>query len=33
VLLSGVPETLPVSRRQQFVVRDVGREPVNGAAA
>ena len=25
VLLSGVPETLPVSRRQQFVVRDVGR--------
>ena len=26
VLLNGVPETLPVSRRQQFVVRDVGRE-------
>jgi len=26
VLLTGVPETLPVSRRQQFVVRDVGRE-------
>ena len=26
VLLSDVPETLPVSRRQQFVVRDVGRE-------
>jgi two-component system response regulator AlgR len=25
VLLTGVPETLPVSRRQQFVVRDVGR--------
>lgn len=28
VLLSGVPETLPVSRRQQFVVRDVGRVSV-----
>ena len=27
------PETLPVSRRQQFVVRDIGRESVNGAAA
>jgi two-component system response regulator AlgR len=26
VLLNGVAETLPVSRRQQFVVRDVGRE-------
>ena len=26
VLLSGVVETLPVSRRQQFIVRDVGRE-------
>ena len=26
VLLTGVPETLPVSRRQQFVVREVGRE-------
>ncbi len=26
VLLTGVAETLPVSRRQQFVVRDVGRE-------
>ncbi len=26
VLLSGVTETLPVSRRQQFIVRDVGRE-------
>jgi two-component system response regulator AlgR len=26
VLLTGVSETLPVSRRQQFVVRDVGRE-------
>ena len=26
VLLNGVPESLPVSRRQQFVVRDVGRE-------
>ncbi|MFO1322955.1 MAG: LytTR family DNA-binding domain-containing protein [Burkholderiales bacterium] len=28
VLLTGVPETLPVSRRQQFVVREVGREEV-----
>ncbi len=26
VLLTGVAETLPVSRRQQFVVRDVGRK-------
>jgi hypothetical protein len=26
VLLHGVPETLPVSRRQQFVVREIGRE-------
>jgi two-component system response regulator AlgR len=26
VLLTGIAETLPVSRRQQFVVRDVGRE-------
>jgi len=26
VLLNGVDESLPVSRRQQFVVRDVGRE-------
>ncbi len=26
VMLTGVDETLPVSRRQQFVVRDVGRE-------
>jgi hypothetical protein len=26
VLLNGVTETLPVSRRQQFVVREVGRE-------
>jgi two-component system response regulator AlgR len=26
VLLTGVDESLPVSRRQQFVVRDVGRE-------
>ena len=33
VLLNGVAETLPVSRRQQFVVREIGREPVNGAAA
>ena len=28
VLLNGVGESLPVSRRQQFVVRDVGRESV-----
>jgi two-component system response regulator AlgR len=28
VLLTGVAETLPVSRRQQFVVRDVGRVTV-----
>ena len=28
VLLTGLPETLPVSRRQQFVVRDVGRVSV-----
>ena len=33
VLLHGVPETLPVSRRQQFIVRDIGRESINGAAA
>ena len=26
VMLTGVTESLPVSRRQQFVVRDVGRE-------
>jgi two-component system response regulator AlgR len=26
VLLKGVPETLPVSRRQQSIVRDIGRE-------
>ena len=26
VLLNGVAETLPVSRRQQFVVREIGRE-------
>lgn len=33
VLLHGIPETLPVSRRQQYVVRELGREVVNGAAA
>ena len=33
VLLNGVPETLPVSRRQQFIVRDIGRESISGAAA
>jgi two-component system response regulator AlgR len=26
VLLNGVPDTLPVSRRQQYVVREIGRE-------
>ena len=26
VLLKDVPETLPVSRRQQFIVREIGRE-------
>ena len=26
VLLRGVPEALPVSRRQQFIVREIGRE-------
>jgi len=26
VLLNAVTETLPVSRRQQFIVREVGRE-------
>jgi two-component system response regulator AlgR len=33
VLLHGITETLPVSRRQQYVVREIGREVVNGAAA
>jgi len=33
VLLDGVVESLPVSRRQQFVVREIGREALNGAAA
>ena len=33
VLLHGIPETLPVSRRQQFVVREIGREVLNGAVA
>ena len=33
VLLDGVNESLPVSRRQQFVVREIGREALNGAAA
>ena len=28
-----VVETLPVSRRQQFIVRDIGRESISGAAA
>jgi len=26
VLLRDVPEALPVSRRQQFIVREIGRE-------
>jgi two-component system, LytTR family, response regulator AlgR len=26
VLLREIPETLPVSRRQQFIVREIGRE-------
>jgi hypothetical protein len=26
VLLRGVPDALPVSRRQQFIVREIGRE-------
>lgn len=33
VLLHGITETLPVSRRQQYIVREIGREVVNGAAA
>lgn len=32
VLLKDVPETLPVSRRQQFVVREIGRDPMLAAA-
>ena len=33
VLLHGVTETLAVSRRQQYIVRDIGRESVSGQAA
>jgi two-component system response regulator AlgR len=33
VQLHGIGESLPVSRRQQFIVREIGREVVNGAAA
>ena len=33
VLLHGIDESLPVSRRQQFIVREIGREAMNGAAA
>jgi len=33
VLLHGIGETLPVSRRQQYIVREIGREVMNGAAA
>jgi len=32
VLLEGVDESLPVSRRQQYVVREIGREALNNAA-
>ncbi len=30
VLLKGIPETLPVSRRQQSIVREIGRENQRG---
>ena len=33
VLLHGIDESLPVSRRQQYIVREIGREAMNGAAA
>jgi len=33
VVLKGVAETLPVSRRQQYVVREIGREPPQAAQA
>ena len=33
VLLHGIDESLPVSRRQQYIVREIGREVMNGAAA
>jgi len=33
VLLKGMQETLPVSRRQQFIVREIGRDPYLAAAA
>jgi two-component system response regulator AlgR len=32
VLLKGIPETLPVSRRQQSIVREIGRESRHGDA-
>jgi two-component system response regulator AlgR len=33
VLLKGIPETLPVSRRQQSIVREIGRENQRGGEA
>jgi two-component system response regulator AlgR len=33
VLMHGIDESLPVSRRQQYIVREIGREAINGAAA
>ena len=33
VLLKGIAETLPVSRRQQSIVREIGRENQRGAEA
>jgi hypothetical protein len=31
--MHGIDESLPVSRRQQYIVREIGREAINGAAA
>jgi len=33
VLVYGIPESLPVSRRQQFVVREIGREAVTAGGS
>ena len=33
VLLKGMAETLPVSRRQQFIVREIGRDPYLASVA
>ena len=33
VLLKGMGETLPVSRRQQFIVREIGRDPYLASVA